>query len=328
MKTGVGGNSWSGGSAILAELGTLQVEFRYLAHHTKNPALEAKCMKSLQLMNKRQPANGLFPIKIGIDNGNFADQTITFGALGDSFYEYLLKLWLQGNKEETWLRNMYDKSMEGAIKVLLQKSSPSGLSYLSDWNGRSNVAKMDHLVCFMPGILALGAYTDPLGGPDSDNPRAKRDLDVAKALMYTCYQMYARQASGISPEYVEFRAGKDIVIGSTAPFYILRPETAESLFVLSQLTKDPIYRDWSYEIFTNINKHCKTSYGFGALRDVSRPQAGVDDRMESFFLAETLKYLYMAQDPESATYANLMDVVFNTEAHPLKNLKGHKPILP
>jgi hypothetical protein len=210
--------------------------------------------------------------------------------------------------------------------VLLQKSNPSGLSYLSDWNGRNNVAKMDHLVCFMPGLLALGAYTDPLGGPDSDNPRAKRDLDVAKALMYTCYQMYHRQTSGISPEYVEFRPGKDIVVGSTAPFYILRPETAESLFVLSQLTKDPIYRDWSYEIFTSINKHCKTTYGFGALRDVSRPSAGVDDRMESFFLAETLKYLYMAQDPESAIYADLTKVVFNTEAHPLKNLQGHKPI--
>jgi hypothetical protein len=45
---------------------------------------------------------------------------------------------------------------------------------------------MDHLVCFLPATLALGALTDPLG---KDSPRAKRDLSIAKALMYTCYQV-------------------------------------------------------------------------------------------------------------------------------------------
>lgn len=52
---------------------------------------------------------------------------------------------------------------------------------------------MDHLVCFVPGILALGAYNDPLG---FDSKRAKRDLSVAKALMYTCREMYHRTESG------------------------------------------------------------------------------------------------------------------------------------
>lgn len=94
---------------------------------------------------------------------------------------------------------------------------------------------------------------------------------------------------------VDFRAGSDMVVGSSAPFYILRPETAESLFILNQLTGDPIYRDWSWEIFQSIEKHCKTDVGYGALRDVRQAHSGVDDRMESFFLAETLKYLYLAQ---------------------------------
>jgi hypothetical protein len=42
---------------------------------------------------------------------------------------------------------------------LLLASGKTGLAFLSDWNGRSNNRKMDHLVCFMPGALALGAYT-------------------------------------------------------------------------------------------------------------------------------------------------------------------------
>ena len=88
----------------------------------------------------------------------------------------------------------------------------SGLAFLSDWNGSSNNRKMDHLVCFMPGTLALGAHTDPLG---SDSIRAKRDLAVAKALMHTCHEMYRRMKSGISAEYVEFPVDRDFVIPSS-----------------------------------------------------------------------------------------------------------------
>ena len=52
---------------------------------------------------------------------------------------------------------------------------------------------MDHLVCFMPGTMALGAHTDPLG---VEGPRAQRDLAIAKALMFTCREMYHRTATG------------------------------------------------------------------------------------------------------------------------------------
>ena len=63
----------------------------------------------------------------------------------------------------------------------------------------------------------------------------------------------------------------------------------------------------------------------GALRDVQNPESGVDDRMESFFLAETLKYLYLAQDPD-----NIIDLdkyVINTEAHPTRIFdESHIPV--
>ena len=57
-------------------------------------------------------------------------------------------------------------------------------------------------------------------------------------------------------------------------------------------------------------------FRYGALRDVRQPGRGVDDRMESFFIAETLKYLYLVQDPD--TIIDLSKYVFNTEAHPTK----------
>ena len=51
-------------------------------------------------------------------------------------------------------------------------------------------------------------------------------------------------------------------------------------------------------MFQSIEKYCKTKYGYGSPKDVDRP-GYVEDRMESFFLAETLKYLYLLFDPDS-----------------------------
>jgi hypothetical protein len=174
----------------------------------------------------------------------------------------------------------------------------------------------------MQATLALGALTNPDG---MSSERSQRDLSVAKALMHTCYEMYRRTASGIAPEYVNFRDGADMEPG--AIYYILRPETVESLFYLHQITGDPIYREWSWNIFTAIDKHCRTKLGYGALKNVNNPNTGVDDRMESFFLAETMKYLYLIQDSENTM--DLTKVVFNTEAHPLRVFDGsHVPIGP
>ena len=134
--------------------------------------------------------------------------------------------------------------------------------------------------------------------------------------------MYARSKTGISPEYVSFHGGNDFSIPSNAvsicyffiftqftldlhlnipndqPFYILRPEVVEAIYYLSFLTGDPIYREWSWEIWQSIEKYCKTKYGYGSLKHVDRTDS-VEDRMESFFLAETMKYLYLIFDPDS-----------------------------
>ena len=79
-------------------------------------------------------------------------------------------------------REMYDKSIDGMHKKLLRKSS-DGLWYITS---RKKPYAFDHLTCFMGGLLALGAYTDP-GGLNSY--RAQRDLKTAKQLAYSCYQL-------------------------------------------------------------------------------------------------------------------------------------------
>lgn len=69
------------------------------------------------------------------------------GALGDSFYEYLLKVWLQSNKEDNEARQMFDDAMQAIFKHMLLKST-GGLSYFAELKFDRAEHKMDHLSCF------------------------------------------------------------------------------------------------------------------------------------------------------------------------------------
>lgn len=124
-------------------------------------------------------------------------------------------------------------------------------------------------------------------------------------------------ATGISAEFVQFNEGNDFEAGAGAPHYLLRPETVESFFVLYHLTGDPVYREWGWEVFQAIERYCRMEGGYGSLRDVRITNQKPNDKMESFFLAETLKYIYLLFDPETPIDL-LHRHVFNTEAHPVR----------
>jgi len=307
---------WHANKAVLSEIGTLQIEFRYLAHVTGKEEYATKAMRALDQLLSLNAENGLYPTYIyNLDDLRLGGSDISLGAMGDSFYEYLLKVWLQGGRREMKYRRMYDKSIKGVLDKLTHMSRPNYLTYVAELKNGQVIHKMDHLSCFLGGNLALGAYTHPDGLLSRE---AQRQLKTGKQLAYTCYQMYAKTRSGLAPEFVQFSksSGDDFSKGSAA-YYILRPETAETFFILYHLTKDPIYREWSWELFQAIEEHCKTDAAYASIRNVDTMQK--DDRMESFFLAETLKYLYLIQDNDNNL--DLLDThVFNTEAHPLRLL--------
>jgi hypothetical protein len=285
--------AWHSNAAVLSEIGTLQVEFRYLAKITGRIEYATDAMRALDELLKIDTHDGLYPTLINNIHlkPSFANDEISIGAMGDSFYEYLLKIWLQGGKKETKYRHMYDRAMKGIMDKLIHISRPNYLTYVAELKYGQVVHKMDHLACFLGGNLALGAYTHPEGITSAE---AQRQLKTGKQLAYTCYQMYARHGSGLSPEYVDFSNGKnDFEKGRNAPYYLLRPEVSETMFILYHLTKDPVYREWGWEIFQAIEEQTKTDSAYAAIKDVDTLEK--DDRMESFFLAETLKYLYLLQ---------------------------------
>ena len=51
---------------------------------------------------------------------------MSVGALGDSFYEYLIKSWLATEKEDVEAKSMYDAAVE-ALQSQLRQKSASGL---------------------------------------------------------------------------------------------------------------------------------------------------------------------------------------------------------
>lgn len=98
--------------------------------------------------------------------------------------------------------------------------------------------------------------------------------------------------------------------------YILRPETIESVFVMYRITGDPSWMEKAWTLFSVIEKRTRTGIAAAALEDVTKAQPVQVDSMESFWLAETLKYFYLVF--ASWDTIDLDKWVLNTEAHPLR----------
>jgi mannosyl-oligosaccharide alpha-1,2-mannosidase len=90
----------------------------------------------------------------------------------------------------------------------------------------------------------------------------------------------------------------------------------ESLFYAYRLTGDTIYQDRAWEAFQSITAATEAKFGYTAIRDVMREGGSVLNDQESFWMAETLKYLFLIFD--DPTRISLDEWVFNTEAHPYK----------
>ncbi|CAB1333527.1 unnamed protein product [Coregonus sp. 'balchen'] len=152
------GTSWSwgwasAGSSILAEFGTLHLEFVHLSELSNNGIYTEKVMNIRKLLNKIEKPHGLYP--------NFLSPVnhVSIGGLGDSFYEYLIKSYLMSDKTDEEAKKMYYSALE-AIEANLVQKSPGGLTYMAEWRGGILDHKMGHLACFSGGMVVIGADDD------------------------------------------------------------------------------------------------------------------------------------------------------------------------
>ncbi|KAF2595959.1 hypothetical protein F2Q68_00010632 [Brassica cretica] len=99
--------------------------------------------------------------------------------------------------------------------------------------------------------------------------------------------------------------------------YPLRPELIESTYWLYKATRDPRYLDAGRDFVASLQYGAKCPCGYCHITDVELHKQ--EDHMESFFLAETVKYLWLLFDL-AVDSDNLVDngpykYIFSTEGH-------------
>jgi ER degradation enhancer, mannosidase alpha-like 2 len=278
-----------------AEIGSLLIEYGTLARLTGKQEYYDKAKRALAELYDRRSKIGLVGSEIDVETGAWSDPTA--GIMGgiDSYYEYLLKASILFGDQDC--ARMWRES-QAAIEKYLADRRPDGLWFgQADMNtGARTSTYYGALDAFYPAVLVLAG-----------------DAKEAADLQESSYRMWT--LAGVEPEQIDYAK-----MQITAANYELRPEIMESNYYLYHATHDAKYLAMGKTYFDALEKYCRTDEGYAALADVRSKKK--KDSMESFFFAETLKYLYLLYAPESTLPFD--SVIFNTEAHPMQRSAGLK----
>jgi endoplasmic reticulum Man9GlcNAc2 1,2-alpha-mannosidase len=307
-----------GGASSTAEAATLQLELKYLSKLTGEAFYWHKAEKVIQVIDDNGMEDGLLPIYIYAYNGHFRGSNIRLGSRGDSYYEYLIKQYLQTSKEEPVYEELWDEALAGVRKHLITYSTPSQFTVLGERPEglqKPLSPKMDHLVCFIPGTIALGATGGLTESEAKKLPtwskKKDEEMQLARELTQTCWGMYKVMATGLAPEIAHFHIDqpplpesaphkapatfdeteesewkKDFNIKPNDVHNLQRPETVESLFYMWRITGDIMYREWGWEMFKSFMEYTAVEEGggFTSLSNANTIPPTTRDNMESFWL--------------------------------------------
>jgi mannosyl-oligosaccharide alpha-1,2-mannosidase len=335
---------------VSASPGTITLEFSRLSQITGDDKYYAAVSQVMQVFYRDQEETqlpGMWPMHVSMSNKDVVTgYQFTIGGNADSLYEYLPKASvLLGSADESSQKYevMARRFMDTAIESLFFRPMIPGeedilisgnCDVLSD--GPHLDPESEHLSCFIGGLYALGGRLY----------RNETYLDIGAKLARGCAYAYKSFPVGIMPErfnvavcpgpnrlescawnatYFEaetknrreyqphlpkgFTTAKD-------PRYILRPEAIESVFILWRVTGDPWWREIAWQMFGAVETATKTLFANAAIMDVTMINSRKEDYMESFWMAETLKYFYLCF--ADTDLISLDDFVLNTEAHPFR----------
>ncbi|XP_075384454.1 ER degradation-enhancing alpha-mannosidase-like protein 3 isoform X4 [Tenrec ecaudatus] len=265
--------------------GTLILEFAALSRFTGATIFEEYARKALDfLWEKRQRSSNLVGVTINIHTGDWVRKDSGVGAGIDSYYEYLLKAYVLLG-DDSFLERFnthYDAIMRYISQppLLLDVHIHKPMLNARTW--------MDALLAFFPGLQVL-----------------KGDIRPAIETHEMLYQVIKKHNFLPEAFTIDFR-----VHWAQHP---LRPEFAESTYFLYKATGDPYYLEVGKTLIENLNKYARVPCGFAAMKDVRT--GSHEDRMDSFFLAEMFKYLYLLFADKEDIIFDIEDYIFTTEAH-------------
>ncbi|CAG0894992.1 unnamed protein product [Cyprideis torosa] len=279
-----------------AGAGSLLLEFGLLSRLSGDPVYEAKARRvNKALWSLKSAETGLFGNVVNVDSGAWVGSVSGVGAGVDSFYEYMLKSYILFGEEEDW--KMFNESYT-ALKKYLRRGRRHCNEGLGDpplyvnvdmKSGETATPWIDAMQAAFSGVQALWG-------------------DIQEAICAHALYYFVWRRFGVLPERFNWQR-----IAPEVRFYPLRPELIESTYALYQVTKSPFYLHVGREIMTSLNAHTRAKCGFATVHDVR--DMSLEDRMESFFLAETAKYLYLLFDRDHYVNVNANDFLFSTEGH-------------
>uniref|UniRef100_A0A8C2DKW7 alpha-1,2-Mannosidase n=1 Tax=Cyprinus carpio TaxID=7962 RepID=A0A8C2DKW7_CYPCA len=287
-----------------AGVGTFILEFSSLSRLTGDPVFENVARKALRALWRTRSDIGLVGNHIDVITSKWVAQDAGIGAGVDSYFEYLVKGAIMLQDEELLaMFHEFDKSITNYPKFDVW------LLWVQMHKGTVSMPVFQSLEAFWPGLQSLTG-----------------DISSATKTFHNYYSVW-RQFGGL-PEFYSIPQGYTV---DKREGYPLRPELIESAMYLYKATGDPTFMQLGRDAVESIDKISRVNCGFATVKDVRDHK--LDNRMESFFLAETIKYLYLLFDPENFLHNTGTEFelgglqgdcilsaggyVFNTEAHPL-----------
>lgn len=316
-------------SVLIAEAASANLEFTRLSQLTGDMRYFDAISRVTDVLDQQQGLTklpGMWPISVNMRKPDLTfDGFFALGAMADSVFEYLPKMHqlLNGvGPVAAQYQGMYEYAMSTAIHHTLFRPMVHDKADIliagANVDGKRD-DKGQHLVCFAGGMFALG-------GRLFDN---STHIGIGRKISEGCAWTYKNSPNGIMPEVFSMPACPTLsaceytLEPGTSPFsevgdgrYVLRPEAIESIFYMYRITGDSKYQDVAWEMFQAVSTHTRTDFANAAIADVMKTPVETYDSMESFWLAETLKYFYLIfTDPDEIS---LDDFVLNTEAHPFR----------
>ncbi|XP_063611642.1 ER degradation-enhancing alpha-mannosidase-like protein 1 [Penaeus indicus] len=279
-----------------AGAGTLLVEFGVLSRLIGDPVYEMSARRANKVLwNLRNANTGLFGNVVDVDTGKWMGELSGVGAGLDSFYEYLLKAFILFGEEDDY--SMFNETYT-LVKQYMRRGRPHCNSGFGEHplyvnvdmkNGGTQTTWIDSLQAAFAGVQVLAGDME--------------EAICTHALYYTIWKKY-----GVLPERFNWqRISPDVM------FYPLRPEFVESTYLLYQATRNPFYLHVGRDILTSLNNLTRAECGYATVHSVL--DMTLEDRMESFFLSETCKYLYLLFDIDNPVNLKSHQYMFTTEGH-------------
>ncbi|KAL4762358.1 glycosyl hydrolase family 47-domain-containing protein [Aspergillus foveolatus] len=321
------GNACDASSAEVTETcsagaGSLVLEFTLLSRLTGDGRYEELAKRAFWAVWYRRSDIGLIGAGIDAESGKWVAPFTGIGAGVDSFFEYAFKSYVllssgerpEHNRSSPWHAlddyflplSEYEHSPEAFLQVWEESHSSikrhlyRGEGYQHPhliqgdiFTGATRAFWIDSLSAFYPGLLSLAG-----------------DLDEAIGIHLLTTAVWNRFAG--LPERWNVATGN---VEGNLGWYGGRPEFIESTYYLYQATKDPWYLHVGEMVLRDLKRRCWTRCGWAGLQDVRNGE--LSDRMESFFLGETAKYMFLLYHPEHPLNHLDQPFVFTTEAHPL-----------